>query len=246
MRLTTKSVALMWAAVLFVACQPSAAQGAGTVLVAIDAEQSSIKWTGRKLTGSHYGIVRLKQGQAQITGGKLSGGRFEVDLRSIEVQDIEDPKTNKRLADHLRSDDFFSIAQHPVAEFVISAVQPAARAAKGEHNYTISGNLTIKGITRPVEFPALVQISGGQALARAKFSLDRTAWDIHYGSGRFFKGLGDKLIYDEFDVELSLVGTYPVAGEDALEAAAFNGRTMLERKETLVRVKDGQLVKEQT
>ena len=108
--------------------------------------QSNIDWTGRKVTGSHFGTIAVKEGSLSVNDGKLTGGRFVIDTTSIKILDVTDPATNAQFAGHLASDDFFSIEQYPEARFEITAV----------NNNHVEGNLTIKGITHPIGFDASV------------------------------------------------------------------------------------------
>jgi polyisoprenoid-binding protein YceI len=160
----------------------------------IAVEQSNIDWTGRKVTGSHFGTIGLKQGALIVSDGKLTGGAFVVDTTSITILDVEDPATNAQFAGHLASDDFFSIDRYPEANFEITAV----------NNNHIAGNLTIKGITHPVEFDANIQIDGDALTASGKIVIDRTKYGIRFRSGNFFKNLGDTLIYNEFDLNINI------------------------------------------
>jgi polyisoprenoid-binding protein YceI len=184
----------------------SVALGAPTP-VKLDPSKSSIAWVGKKVTGQHQGTVAIKGGEALIEGSTLVGGTFEVDLGTIKVTDITDPKDNLKLTDHLKSDDFFGASVHPVALLTITKATPIASAKAGEPNYEISGEVSIKGIKNSVTFPAVVSIADGKAEAKATFTLDRTKWNVRYGSGKFFENLGDRLIYDDFEVSLAVVGT---------------------------------------
>lgn len=154
--------------------------------------QSNIDWTGRKVTGSHFGTIAIKQGTLSVTDGRLTGGKFIVDTTSIKIIDVTDPATNAQFAGHLASDDFFSIDKYPEASFEIIAVD----------NGHINGNLTIKGITHPVSFEANVQIAADTLTASGKIVVDRTKYGIKFRSGNFFTNLGDTLIYNDFDLNV--------------------------------------------
>lgn len=175
--------------------------------VTIDTEKSSIKWVGKKVTGQHDGTLRLKSGTARVEDGKLVGGEFQIDMTTISVRDLEDPKYNKKLTDHLHSNDFFSTDSHPVAVFKINSAEPIPNAAPAAPNYNVKGTLSVKGITNEVSFPAHVTIQGNEARASGTAVLDRTKWNVRYNSGKFFSGLGDKLIYDDFEVAIDVTGT---------------------------------------
>ncbi|MCC7343704.1 MAG: YceI family protein [Deltaproteobacteria bacterium] len=165
----------------------------------LDVQQSQIEWVGKKVTGQHNGLVTLKGGQVTLDGQKLTGGDFKIDMKSIKVLDLTDPAANQKLTNHLNSDDFFSTASHPESVFKITSVKDL-----GSGKAEITGDLTIKGITKPVTFPAELSFQGDKIKATGTLKLDRTLWNIRYGSGKFFQGLGDKLIYDEFELKLNL------------------------------------------
>jgi polyisoprenoid-binding protein YceI len=171
----------------------------------IDPSVSSLEWTGRKLLGSfHNGQVQLKNGSAVVEGGTLVGGNFEIDMSTISVADIKDPKDNQKLTGHLKSDDFFKVQAFPASTFKFKKATPIANAAPGQANYEITGDLSILGITKSITFPATVTVTSNEASATGKVTVDRTLWNIRYGSGKFFDNLGDKVIKDEFEVALNL------------------------------------------
>lgn len=161
----------------------------------IASAQSSIEWIGRKVTGSHNGTIAVKEGELILKDEKLAGGRFVVDTTSIKILDIADPVTNAQFAGHLASDDFFSSQKFPEAVLEITSVRG------GDH---VEGNLTIKGITHPIAFDAVVNTSEGQVTATARLIIDRTKYDMKFRSGNFFKDLGDTLIYNEFELSVRI------------------------------------------
>ena len=171
----------------------------------IDSSKSSVRWVGKKVTGSHNGHVTISSGEAKLEGDKLVGGEFEVAMTTIQVEDITNAKDNAKLTGHLKSDDFFSVTSFPVATFKITKAEPIANAAAGQPNYNITGDLSIKGMKHSITFPATITIGADSATANAKIAVDRTKYNVRYGSGKFFENLGDKLIYDEFEVDLDLV-----------------------------------------
>ena len=177
-----------------------------TTKVEISPSESSISWVGRKLTGSHAGTVPIKAGEVVLNGETIASGSFGIDLAGVKVTDIPDSKNNAKLVGHLKSPDFFAAELFPTAQFTIDSAVPMAKPLPTGENTTIKGTLSIKGIAKQVEFPAQVAIKDGVAEARGKAKLDRTQWDIRDGSGKFFQGLGDKLIYDEFEVDFALKG----------------------------------------
>jgi polyisoprenoid-binding protein YceI len=161
---------------------------------AVKSEESKVTWKAYKVTGSHTGTVALKSGALVFDEGKLTGGEFEVDMTSLISTDLEGEYKGK-LEGHLKSDDFFGVANHPTASLIFTEVE-----ASGKNSYEVTGDLTIKGITKPVTFD--VSVYGNKATATMK--VDRAQYDVRYGSGSFFENLGDKTIYDEFDLVVDL------------------------------------------
>jgi len=169
----------------------------------VDTKKSKIFWTGKKVTGEHTGTLMIKKGNVVLDNGIPVGATMDIDMSTIVVTDIKDEGTNAKLTGHLNSEDFFSTAKFPEGKFVATKITPIEGATGEEPNYTITGNLTLKGITDEVTFPAFISASGDKLVANGKITFDRTKWNIRYGSGSFFEGLGDKVIYD--DVELNFV-----------------------------------------
>lgn len=172
------------------------------VTMSVDTDESYVTWRAYKVTGKHYGKVKLKSGNLEYTDGMLSGGMFVMDMTTISVDDISGNMADK-LRGHLMSDDFFSVEKHPEATFEITKV--VSRGKPGD--YRITGNLTIKDYTEEIRFNAMMEEADGMATGKADIKLDRTNYDIRYRSGTFFQNLGDKTIYDEFDLEVNLVAT---------------------------------------
>ena len=165
----------------------------------IVAEQSNIDWTGRRITGAHNGTIAIKEGMIVLNDGKLTCGTFVADTTSIKILDVTDPVTNKQFAGHLASEDFFASEQYPEALFVIISVEPG-----GNNRYHINGDLTIRGITNAVVFDATLSTSGDILTASGKITVDRTRYGMKFRSGNFFKDLGDTLIYNDFDLNVSI------------------------------------------
>jgi len=161
---------------------------------AIKTSESKINWTGKKVTGEHKGTLNLSDGFLVFDGDKITSGEFTVDMTSLQVTDLEAGKGKEKLEGHLSSDDFFSTANHKTAKLIVT------KAKKTEKGYKISGDLTIKGKTNPIEFD--LAINGDTA--STTFKVDRTKYDIKYGSGSFFDNLGDKAISDEFELAVNL------------------------------------------
>ncbi len=167
----------------------------------VSPEKSSIKWVGKKVTGQHNGSIGLSGGTLEVDDKTIKGGEFTIDMTSITVLDLTGDMKGK-LEGHLNSDDFFSVAKFPAASFKITK---AVATDSKDANYEITGDLTIKGITNPITFPAKVVLTKAGFITSGKFTIDRTKWDVRYGSGSFFEGLGDKTIYDDIELELYVV-----------------------------------------
>ncbi len=173
----------------------------GTVSHKVSASSSKVNWKAHKVTGSHEGFLGVKSAELVYTDGSLTGGSFVLDATSITVTDLSG-KYKGDLEGHLKSPDFFAVGEYPEAKFVITKV--VSRGAKGE--YKVVGNLTIKGITKEIKFnTTVVEKAGAPVSASAEFEVDRTDFNVKYGSGSFFDDLGDKTIYDEFELKISLV-----------------------------------------
>ena len=166
---------------------------------------SKLTWLGKKVTGEHTGNINIANGNLLIAKNKLVGGTFEIDMNSITATDITDAEYNGKFVGHMKSDDFFATAKYPKAAFKITSLAPIKGAKPGEANYNVTGNLTIKGITNPVTFPATVKVEGNKATAQGTATIDRTKYDIKYGSKSFFESIGDKAINDDFTLNFNVV-----------------------------------------
>jgi polyisoprenoid-binding protein YceI len=163
--------------------------------VKVNTAASSIAWYAEKVTGKHNGTVAISAGALNVDGNKLVGGNFTIDLKTIKALDITDPAYNQKFIGHISSGDFFEVEKFPTANFVITKI--AANQ--------ITGNMTIKGITKSVSFPAEISVKGGKVAAKASITIDRTDYNIQYGSKKFFESIGDKAIMDDFKLVVSLV-----------------------------------------
>ena len=167
-------------------------------------EKSEVKWNGKKVSGEHYGAISLKSGNLTIDKNKVTGGKFVIDMNSITVEDIKDAEYNGKLVGHLKNDDFFSVEKFPTATFEIKSLAPIAKAAAGQPNYKVNGLLTVKGITKPVQFPATITVKNGVANAKGTVVVNRAQYDVKYGSETFFGSLGDKAIMDDFTINFNV------------------------------------------
>jgi len=164
----------------------------------VDVNKSTVAWTAKKVTGQHNGVVTLSSGNLNVSGDQITGGNFVVDMNSIACLDLQGEWKDK-LIGHLKSDDFFSVANNPTSKLEISKVRYEGDRA------IIDGTLMIKGIAKPISFPASVSKKGNVMVAVATVKIDRTKYDIKYGSKSFFESIGDKAIDDEFELQVNLV-----------------------------------------
>jgi polyisoprenoid-binding protein YceI len=165
----------------------------------VDTAATNLTWLAKKVTGQHNGTVKVSGGDITIDGVKVSAGNFTIDMNSMVILDIQGG-SNAKLLGHLKSDDFFSVEKFPTTSFVLTSV-----TQKSGNTYTVKGKLTIKGITQNIEFPAEIGFSGKTMTAKAKITVDRTKFEIKYRSANWVENLGDKAIYDDFELELNLV-----------------------------------------
>jgi polyisoprenoid-binding protein YceI len=173
------------------------------LVMKVDPANSKLEWTGAKITkDKHNGTIAISEGTVKFEGDKLLGGEFTVDMKSIVNLDLKDQGYNKKLVDHLKSDDFFAVDKHATAKLVIEEVQ-TGEAGKA----IVKGDLTIRGKTQPVNFPAEIKMENGKAMAMGKLVFDRTKFDVKYNSGNIFKNLGDKAINDEVELSFTLVAS---------------------------------------
>ncbi len=173
----------------------SASSFAQDKTVTVDSSLSKIVYLGKKVTGEHTGSVKVQSGNLVFSKDGLTGGTIVADMSSVTVTDITDADYVKKFLEHMASDDFFSSSKFKTATLTVKS----AKKLTG-NKYSVTADLTIKGKTAPVTFDADVQADK----ATAKVIVDRTKYDIRYGSGKFFQNLGDKMINDEFSLDVTL------------------------------------------
>jgi polyisoprenoid-binding protein YceI len=172
----------------------------------IDPQESQVEWVGRNLLNKHYGRIALKAGKLHFDQGELAGGEFTLDMRGITCADLAGDPLHDVLIAHLKSDDFFETELYPEARFVITSTERMANATPGAPNLTVRGELTLKGSTRPIEFVATAGITPeGNPAAQSAFAIDRTLWNVLYGSGKYFRHLGGHLVNDLIEIQLRIV-----------------------------------------
>jgi|TARA_B110000444_G_scaffold100408_1_gene95019 polyisoprenoid-binding protein YceI len=167
--------------------------------VKVNTKNSKLIWTGSKPTGSHTGTIDIVSGFLTFDHGNFVGGTFSIDMQSLATNDMSE-ESNKKLDRHLKNEDFFDVEKFSDANLKITKVFKI-----DDRNYSVLADLTMKGITNPISFEAEVTGSGNSFVAAAKFTIDRTKWGVEYKSGNIFKNLGDKIIYDDIELDVFLI-----------------------------------------
>jgi len=169
----------------------------------VQPQLSSLGWLGKKVGGQHNGTIDLKEGTVLVKGSQITGGTLVADMNSMKDTDLTDAGYNAKLMGHLKSEDFFGVEKNPTATFVITSIKPLKGDANG-NNATVTGNLTIKGKTNPLSFPAKVGVKNGVAAASGTAIIDRTKYDVKYGS-TLFGAAADKAIDDNFTLTFNAI-----------------------------------------
>lgn len=174
-------------------------------LFEIDVAASVIRWTGQNLFNYHEGMLKLAAGALVLTQGTLGKGGFTIDMTSIACSDLADSTLNAMLVAHLRASDFFDVNEHPTASFIMTSATPIPGATEGLPNHLITGDLTIRGVTRELSFPAVIAAADtDHVTAQAQIQLDRTLFGSRYGSGKFFAFLGKHVVNDLIHLHLKI------------------------------------------
>lgn len=190
----------------------------------IDTTQSTMTWVGSKVTGSHEGNIRIANGDVSMENGKVVGGTIQVDVRTLQAQDKNmDEANNNKLSGHLKSADFFDVEKYPTATFQITKVEEITDGAdvsqhtkeveegmRGDYSkyrisnptHRVTGNLTIKDVTKSITFPAQVTMGENEVRAKANFNIDRRDWKLTWGTDR---SLGDKMLYSDMNIGFDVV-----------------------------------------
>lgn len=162
---------------------------------ALDAAKTNVKWIGTKVTGQHNGTIKVKEGKLVTQGNTLVGGEFIIDMNTIECLDLAPGKGKESLEKHLKASDFFDVEKYPTAKLVITEVK---KEQNGAYSHKIKGNLTMKDITKSIEFGANVTVNENTVSAVSNFNIDRTQWGVTY------EGKKDDLIRKEINFDINL------------------------------------------
>lgn len=201
------------------------AEATGTTLTL--APTSTISWRGYKPAGQHFGKIPVVSGTLSVNGDQITGGSFTFDITGLKIEDLEEGSENYgKLWTHLQSADFFDAANHPTATFEITGAEPfgtddlivdteqfntentpkaESELSPANPTHWISGNLTMRGTTKNIKFPAAVTINNGTLTAVAGFNIDRTAWGLSYGDeASAIDKAKDQFIYNTVSLELNV------------------------------------------
>lgn len=172
----------------------------------IDLGESRVEWLGRNLLNKHFGSIGLKSGWLEFAAGRLVSGAFVIDMRTIACDDLAGGPLHDVLVAHLQSDDFFDVELYPEATFAIVNASMLDGAGPGAPNLHIRGELTLKDVTRCIEFTATTGLTDdGRPAAQAAFPIDRTEWNVLYGSGKLFHRLAGHLVNDLIELQFRIV-----------------------------------------
>ena len=195
--------------------------------ITVNTQNSMVTWIGSKPTGKHNGSITIADGEIMVNNSEIVGGNFTIDITSLKALDMEEGTDGyNNLVGHLMSPDFFDAENHPTATFEVTEVKPfsAANLSADKDEYDsenkpaalsevmvenpthfISGNLTMRGTTKNITFPAHVEMNNGVIKAKANFNIDRTAWGLSYNTeANFVDQAKDKMIYDTVNVGFEL------------------------------------------
>jgi polyisoprenoid-binding protein YceI len=188
-----------------IAGNPKDSKGSKTESQNVDPAKSTLKWHAEKVTGKHDGTVKVLGGTIALEGSNIIGGTVDVDMTTIDDVDMQGEYHDK-LVGHLKSDDFFGVATFPKATLVIKKVVPITDKKTAE-NFTVTADLTIKGITKEIIFPAIIVVSKTEVVANADININRVNYGIKYGSKSIFETIGDKAINDDFNLKVRIVAS---------------------------------------
>ena len=173
----------------------------------VDTKLSSLEWTGKKIGGEHNGTISLSSGSLMVQNNEVVGGALEVDMKSVKNKDVQDSTWRHKFDEHLMGPDFFDSEKFPKAKFEITSVTPIKDSKDRNFTHSVKGKLTIKDKTNEITFNAMVKSQDGKIACVATVIIDRTKFDIKYGSKIFFSDIGDKMVYDEFTLKFNVVAT---------------------------------------
>jgi len=171
-----------------------------------DTKLSTLEWYAEKVGGKHNGTIALSSGEIKNDHGNLSGV-FVIDMNSIADADMPDEKYQDKLDSHLKSADFFDATKYPTSKFVSTSITPIQNVKEGGFTHTLKGNLTIKDKTNEITFDAVIKGEANKVVCVGTAVVDRSKFDVKYGSKSFFPEIGDKMINDEFKLKFNVIAS---------------------------------------
>jgi polyisoprenoid-binding protein YceI len=193
-----KKITLLFMALGIISANAFAGETEGKMKV--DTKTSTLVWKGSKVTGkTHTGTIALKNGTIGVEKGRIVSANVTVDMGTIQCTDDMSDEMTGKLVGHLQSPDFFNVAEHPTAFFTLSKFEKLK-----DGSYTVTGKITIKGISQEISFPARASFTDGGVTLDAEVVFDRSKFDVRYGSGSFFDDLGDNMISDDIAITLHI------------------------------------------
>ena len=193
------------------ATEEAAAPTDAAVAYTVDTEASVVKWEGYKPGKyGHNGTMKLRDGSIGVKDGQVESGSFTIDVSSLESTDLVDnPDKKMKLEGHLKSGDFFEVEKYPNGKFAMTGIAPLEGNA--DANYTVTGNLILKDITKAIEIPANITVADGSvSITTPEFTINRTEWGVTYGSG-VIGTIKDQMIADDVKLKIELVAKTQVA-----------------------------------
>ncbi len=170
----------------------------------VDTAKSSLTWYAEKAKGKHNGSINFSSGQIINNHGNITG-TFEIDMTTIQNKDLASEEGKSKLEGHLKSPDFFDVVKFPKSKFIITSVTPGKSATDENVTHTVKGMLTIKDKTNEISFDAAIKLDNNGINCIGSAVIDRSKFDIKYGSKTFYPEIGDKVIYDEFTLRFNVV-----------------------------------------
>jgi polyisoprenoid-binding protein YceI len=170
----------------------------------VDTKSSTLEWYATKFAGKHNGKISLSRGQLSNDHGNITGF-VEIDMKSLTNSDIENEKSRTKLETHLKSADFFDVEKYPVSKFVIKSVIAFNDTSEEKMTHKVTGDLTIKDKTNEITFGSRINLFHDSVVCSGSAIVDRSKFDVRYGSKTFFKDIGDKVIHDDFRLVFNLV-----------------------------------------
>lgn len=171
----------------------------------LNTAETKAEWVGYKIASEHRGFIGVKGGNLTVKDGLIQAGTVTIDMNNLTVTDISGEMAGK-LVGHLKHDDFFATDKFPEAKLNIKS------SKKTNKGLEVTGDLTIRGKTHPISFVTTdIVETKDKFTAKSVIKVDRTLYDVQYNSGKGLadlgKSLGDKLIKDIFDINVTLTAT---------------------------------------